>query len=59
MKLIEFTQPVVFRDCEGNMLKQYNVGDTEEYTTIVGTADCGYFVTSWGGIFTYEAKVKQ
>lgn len=49
---IEFTKRVVFKDCDGTVLKVYEVGD-REVSTAKGNH---YFVTSMGGIYFYEAR---
>jgi hypothetical protein len=50
--LIAFTQPVIFRDRTGTVLKTYEIGDV-----VPATADNGsHFETAMGGIYHTEAR---
>lgn len=49
---IYFTRAVEFRDWRGSLVMRFEIDDT-----IDATADAGhYYVTTWGGIYKYEAK---
>jgi len=52
MKII-FTKQVIFREFGGKILKQFNIGDTVEYSTFNNI----YYVTSWGSIWADEAEI--
>lgn len=51
---IKIVKTVTFRDCNGTVLKVYNVGDIIDYTAVV---DKMYYVTSMGGIWFDEAVI--
>lgn len=53
--IIEFTKQVVFKDCEGTVLKVYEIGDR-----VTATAKAPhYFVTGMGGIYFDEARLVE
>lgn len=51
---IQFTKQVIFRDRNGTITHQFEIGDVmEAYSFYEGS---NYFVTSVGGIYSHEAK---
>jgi hypothetical protein len=57
IKLIRFKKQVVFKDCEGTVIKTYEIGDTEEYFGVMEKGQ--YYITSMGGIYFTEADVVE
>jgi hypothetical protein len=57
MGSIKFVKGVTFTDCKGDVTKEYKIGDTIEYTAVVGQTGSAYYVTSMVGILETEAAI--
>lgn len=55
---IRFTKPVTFKDRDGNVRKEYQIGDTEDAygETRHPVGNGTHFITGWGCIYNFEAE---